>query len=101
MNSIPTDLNLVRQAKLGDHHAFDVLVIKHQRKLARVISRYLKLHHQIDDVVQETFINAYNGIMAFREDSLFSTWLHRIGVNAAVNYLTAERRRIPLYQPPA
>jgi len=100
MNNITTDLYLVRRTKLGDRHAFDVLVIRHQRKLARVISRYLKLHHQIDDVVQETFINAYNGIMAFREDSQFSTWLHRIGVNAAISYLAAERRHIPLYQPP-
>lgn len=99
MNSAVTDLDLVRQTKLGDRHAFDMLVLKHQRKLAHVISRYLKLPQQIEDVSQEAFINAYRGIMSFREDSQFSTWLHRIGVNAAMSFLVAERRRIPLYQP--
>jgi len=99
-NIIATDLNLVKRSKLGERHAFDILVLRHQHKLARVISRYLKLPQQIDDVVQETFIKAYIGIKAFREDSRFSTWLHRIGVNAAISYLVAERKRIPLYQPP-
>ena len=100
MNIATTDLDLVRQSKLGNRNAFDILVVKHQHKLASVISRYLKLPQQIEDVVQDTFIKAYLGIMAFREDSKFSTWLHRIGVNAALDFLNAERRRIPLYQPP-
>ncbi len=100
MNITTTDLDLVRQSKLGNRNAFDILVVKHQHKLASVISRYLKLPQQIEDVVQETFIKAYLGIMKFREDSKFSTWLHRIGVNAAIDFLNTERRRIPLYQPP-
>jgi len=100
MNIATTDLDLVRQSKLGNRKAFDILVVKHQHKLASVISRYLKLPQQIEDVVQDTFIKAYLGIMSFREDSKFSTWLHRIGVNAALDFLNAERRRIPLYQPP-
>lgn len=58
---------------MGDRNAFDMLVVKHQSRLARVISRYLKLPQQIEDVVQEAFIGAYCGIMAFREDSQFST----------------------------
>ena len=100
MDPTTTDLTLVRQTKLGDHHAFDMLMLKHQQKLAYVISRYLKLPQQIEDIVQEAFIKAYLGIMSFREDSRFSTWLHRIGVNTAIDFLAAERRRIPLDQPP-
>jgi RNA polymerase sigma-70 factor (ECF subfamily) len=102
MNSadIDLDLDLVKRTKSGDRHAFDMLVLKHQRKLANVISRYLKLPQQIEDIVQEAFIKAYLGIMSFREDSRFSTWLYRIGINTAIDFLVAERRRIPLYQPP-
>ena len=75
-------------------------MLRHQQKLARVVSRYHKLPQQIEDIVQEAFIKAYLGIMSFREDSRFSTWLHRIGVNTAIDFLAAERRRIPLDQPP-
>lgn len=100
MDTTTADLTLVRRTKLGDHHAFDMLMLKHQQKLARVVSRYHKLPQQIEDIVQEAFIKAYLGIMSFREDSRFSTWLHRIGVNTAIDFLAAERRRIPLYQPP-
>ena len=100
MDTTTADLTLVRRTKSGDRHAFDMLMLKHQRKLARVISRYLKLPQQIEDIVQEAFIKAYLGIMSFREESRFSTWLHRIGVNTAIDFLAAERRRIPLDQPP-
>jgi RNA polymerase sigma-70 factor (ECF subfamily) len=98
MNDIDTDLDLVRRTKLGDRHAFDMLVVRHQRKLANVISRYIKSPQQIEDVTQEAFIKAYRGIMSFRGESKFSTWLHRIGVNAALSFLAAERTRIPLYE---
>ena len=100
MDTTTADLTLVRRTKSGDRHAFDMLILKHQRKLAYVISRYLKLPQQIEDIVQEAFIKAYLGIMSFREDSGFSTWLHRIGINTAIDFLAAERRRIPLDQPP-
>ena len=100
MDTTTADLTLVRRTKSGDRHAFDMLMLKHQRKLARVISRYLKLPQQTEDIVQEAFIKAYLGIMSFREESRFSTWLHRIGVNTAIDFLAAERRRIPLDQPP-
>ena len=100
MDTTTADLTLVRRTKLGDHHAFDMLMLRHQKKLARVVSRYHQLPQQIEDIVQEAFIKAYLGIMSFREDSRFSTWLHRIGVNTAIDFLAAERRRIPLDQPP-
>ena len=100
MDTTTADLTLVRRTKLGDRQAFDMLMLKHQQKLARVISRYHKLPQQIEDIVQEAFIKAYLGIMSFREDSRFSTWLHRIGVNTAIDFLAAERRRIPLDRPP-
>ena len=98
-NSAYNDIDLVRQTKLGDSRAFNILVIKYQDKLKNVVSRYFKLPQQIEDVVQETFINAYLGIISFREDSKFSTWLHRVGINTALGFLAAERRRIPHYQP--
>lgn len=98
MDHIDTDLDLVRRTKLGDRHAFDMLVVRHQRMLAQVISRYIKSPQQIEDVTQEAFIKAYRGIMSFRGESKFSTWLHRIGVNAALGFLAAERSRIPLYE---
>lgn len=98
MDVIDPDLDLVRRTKLGDCHAFDMLVVRHQRMLAHVISRYIKSPQQIEDVTQEAFINAYRGIMAFRGESKFSSWLHRIGVNAAMGFLATERTRIPLYE---
>jgi len=98
MDGIDIDYDLVRRTKLGDRHAFDMLVVRHQRMLAQVISRYIKSPQQIEDVTQEAFIKAYRGIMSFREESKFSTWLHRIGVNAALSFLAAESSRIPLYE---
>lgn len=99
MYSTIADSDLVRQTKKGNRKAFDMLMIRHQNKLACVISRYLKLPQQIEDATQEAFINAYCGIMSFRGDSKFSTWLYRIGVNTAIQYLATERSRIPLYEP--
>ena len=98
-NITTTDLSLVRRTKSGDRNAFDTLVIKYQHMLAQVISRYIKSPQQIEDVTQEAFIKAYRGIMSFRGESKFSTWLYRIGVNAALSFLAAERSRIPLYEP--
>ncbi len=100
MNTIDTDRDLVRRVQQGDRHAFDMLVVRHQRRIAHVISRYIKSPQEVEDVTQETFIKAYRGITAFRGDSQFLTWLHRIGVNTAINYLSAKRSRIPLYDPP-
>ena len=99
MNIVTTDIDLVRQTKLGNRHALNILVIKHKRKLAYAISHYLKLPQHIEDVDQEAFIKAYSGIMAFRGDSRLSTWLHRIRINTAIDFLAAEHRHIPHYQP--
>ncbi|MCX7183196.1 MAG: sigma-70 family RNA polymerase sigma factor [Nitrosospira sp.] len=94
-----TDLDLVKRTQLGDRHAFDLLVIKYQRRIAYVISRYIKSPQQVEEVTQEAFVNAYRGILTFQGKSQFSTWLHRIGVNAAKNHLSAERVRLSLYEP--
>lgn len=100
MNTTDTDTNLVKRVQQGNRHAFDMLVVRHQRRIAHVISRYIQSPQEIEDLVQETFIKAYRGIKTFRGDSQFSTWLHRIGVNTAMNYLSTKRSRIPLYEPP-
>ncbi|MBI0409238.1 MAG: RNA polymerase sigma factor RpoE [Nitrosospira sp.] len=98
-NKIDTDLDLVKRAQRGDRHTFDMLVVKHQRKIAQVISRYIKSSQDVEDVTQETFIKAYRGINSFRGESQFSTWLHRIAVNTALHFLSARRSRIPNYEP--
>ena len=98
MNGVDPDLDLIKRTKSGDRHAFDMLVVRHQRMLACVISRYIKSPQQIEDVTQEAFIKAYRGIMAFRGESKFSTWLHRIGVHSAIAFLKAEGSRIPLHE---
>jgi RNA polymerase sigma-70 factor (ECF subfamily) len=76
-----------------------MLVVRHQRKIAHVISRYIKSSQDVEDVSQETFIKAYRGIASFRGESQFSTWLHRIAVNTAMHFLSARRSRIPNYEP--
>lgn len=99
MDIIDTDLDLVRRAQLGDRHAFDMLVVRHQRNIAHVISGYIKSPQKIEDVTQDAFIKAYRGILAFRGESQFSTWLHRIAVNTALDHIASERSRIPFYEP--
>ncbi|MEI8384745.1 MAG: RNA polymerase sigma factor RpoE [Nitrosomonadaceae bacterium] len=99
VNKIDTDFDLVKRAQKGDRHTFDMLVVRHQRKIAHVISRYIKSSQDVEDVSQETFIKAYRGIASFRGESQFSTWLHRIAVNTAMHFLSARRSRIPNYEP--
>ena len=89
------DLELVRRAQSGDRHAFNLLVVKHQRRVAWAIAGIVKSPQEAEDLTQETFIKAWRGILSFRGDSRFSTWLHRIGVNTAKNQLVAQRSRIP------
>jgi RNA polymerase sigma factor RpoE len=98
MDKPDIDSDLVRRAQDGDRHAFEMLVVKHQRRLANVISRYIKIAQEVEDVTQEAFIRAYKGLKSFRGDSSFSTWLHRIGENAAKNYLTAQKRKLPAHR---
>jgi len=87
------DQQLVERAQRGDKQAFEVLVIKYQRKLARLLSQFIRDAAEVEDVTQETFIKAYRSLSSFRGDSAFYTWLYRIGINAAKNFLVAQKRR--------
>lgn len=87
------DHELVVRAQRGDKRAFGMLVDKYQRKLARLLSRMIRDQSEIEDVVQESFIKAYRALPNFRGDSAFYTWLYRIGINTAKNYLVSMGRR--------
>ena len=89
------DQQLVERAQHGDKHAFELLVAKYQRKLGRLLSRFIRDAAEIEDVTQEAFIKAYRALPSFRGDSAFYTWLYRIGINTAKNYLVAMGRRAP------
>ncbi|PIQ13513.1 MAG: RNA polymerase sigma factor RpoE [Hydrogenophilales bacterium CG_4_9_14_3_um_filter_59_35] len=89
------DQQLVERAQHGDKHAFELLVAKYQRKLGRLLSRFIRNPTEVEDVVQEAFIKAYRALPSFRGESAFYTWLYRIGINTAKNYLVSERRRPP------
>ncbi len=95
MSDREVDQQLVERAQRGDKHAFDLLVIKYQRKLARLLSRFIRDATEVEDVTQEAFIKAYRALPSFRGDSAFYTWLYRIGINTAKNYLVALGRRAP------
>jgi len=87
------DQELVERAQRGDKHAFGLLVGKYQRKLGRLLSRMIRDQAEVEDVVQEAFIKAYRALPNFRGESAFYTWLYRIGINTAKNYLVAMGRR--------
>jgi RNA polymerase sigma-70 factor (ECF subfamily) len=89
------DHELVIRAQKGDKRAFELLVVKYQRKLARLLSRLVRDPAEVEDVAQEAFIKAYRALPNFRGDSAFYTWLYRIGINTAKNYLMAMGRRAP------
>ena len=89
------DQLLVDRAQHGDKKAFELLVVKYQRKLMRLISRLIRDQVEAEDVVQEAFIKAYRALPQFRGDSAFYTWLYRIGINTAKNYLVTQGRRAP------
>ncbi|MDG6895436.1 RNA polymerase sigma factor RpoE [Volucribacter amazonae] len=89
-----TDQALVERVQQGDKKAFNLLVSRYQNKLAGLLSRYVSAN-DIPDVVQESFIKAYRSLDSFRGESAFYTWLYRIAVNTAKNYLTAQGRRPP------
>jgi RNA polymerase sigma-70 factor (ECF subfamily) len=86
---------LVGRAREGDQRAFELLVKKYQRKLARLLSRFLHDHAEVEDVTQEVLIKAYRALPAFRGESAFYTWLYRIGVNTVKNHLVSKGRRAP------
>ena len=95
MSEREIDQLLVERAQKGDQRAFEQLVAKYQRKLARLLSRFIRDQAEVEDVAQEAFIKAYRALPSFRGDSAFYTWLYRIGVNTAKNYLVAQGRRAP------
>lgn len=89
------DLELVRRVQRGEHAAFDLLVHKYQHRIAHLIARYIRDPSEVEDVAQEAFIKAYRGLASFRGESAFYTWLYRIAINTAKNYLVSAGRRVP------
>ena len=95
MSDREVDQQLVERAQRGDKQAFELLVAKYQRKLGRLLSRFIRDAAEVEDVTQEAFIKAYRALPSFRGDSAFYTWLYRIGIHTAKNYLVAMGRRAP------
>jgi RNA polymerase sigma factor RpoE len=95
MSERDIDQQLVERAQQGDKHAFELLVSKYQRKLGRLLSRFIRDSGEVEDVTQEAFVKAYRALPSFRGDSAFYTWLYRIGINTAKNYLVSMGRRAP------
>jgi RNA polymerase sigma-70 factor (ECF subfamily) len=88
-----SDLALIKRVQQGDRSAFDLLVIKYQHKILKLIMRYVRDPSEAMDVAQEAFLKAYRAAPSFRGDSAFYTWLYRIAINTAKNYLVAAGRR--------
>ena len=95
MSDREVDQQLVERVQRGDKRAFDLLVTKYQRKLGRLLSRFIRDPSEVEDVTQEAFIKAYRALPGFRGESAFYTWLYRIGINTAKNHLVAMGRRAP------
>jgi RNA polymerase sigma-70 factor (ECF subfamily) len=95
MSERDVDWQLVERVQRGDKRAFDLLVAKYQRKIFRLLSRLIRDQAEIEDVAQEAFIKAYRALPNFRGESAFYTWLYRIAINTAKNYLVAQGRRAP------
>jgi RNA polymerase sigma-70 factor (ECF subfamily) len=90
-----TDQALVERVQRGDKKAFDLLVLKYQQRIMKVLSRYVRDPSEVQDLAQEAFIKAYRALPKFRGDSAFYTWLYRIAINTAKNYVVAQGRRPP------
>ncbi len=95
MSTESTDAQLVKRVQNGEKGAFDLLVLKYQHKIVNLVMRYVRDPEQALDITQEAFVKAYRALPRFRGDSAFYTWLYRIAVNTAKNYL-ASQRRIPI-----
>ena len=93
MDERQIDQELVERAQQGDTKAFEILVAKYNRRLGRLLSRFIKDEHEVNDVVQESFIKAYRALPNFRGDSAFYTWLYRISINTAKNFLSNNNKR--------
>ena len=94
MDERQIDQELVERAQQGDTKAFEILVAKYNRRLGRLLSRFIKDEHEVNDVVQESFIKAYRALPNFRGESAFYTWLYRIGINTAKNFLATSGKRL-------
>lgn len=92
-----SDLALVKRVQQGDRSAFDLLVIKYQHRILKLVMRYVRDPSEAMDVTQEAFLKAYRAAPSFRGDSAFYTWLYRIAINTAKNYLVAAGRRPAQY----
>lgn len=95
MGDREADQILVERVQNGDKQAFGLLVTKYQRKLVRLLARLIRDPAEVEDVAQEAFIKAYRALPSFRGDSAFYTWLYRIGINTAKNWLVSHGRRVP------
>jgi len=96
MSEAQVDQLLVERVQKGDKHAFDLLISKYQRRIVNLVRRYVSDQDEAMDVAQESFIKAYRALKNFRGDSAFYTWLYRIAINTAKNWLVAQKRRPPL-----
>ena len=94
MSDADADALLVERAQRGDTRAFEMLVVKYQRRLERLIGRMVRDADLVQDIAQESFIRAYRALPQFRGDSAFYTWLYRIAVNTAKKALVDLRRDI-------
>ena len=97
-NNAELDKVLVLRVQQGDKSAYDLLVIKYQHRIIQLVNRYVKDPSEAQDVAQEAFIKAYRALGNFRGDSAFYTWLYRIAINTAKNYLVSRSRRYSDYQ---
>lgn len=93
MSEREADQILVERVQQGDKRAFELLVVKYYRKIIRLISRLIRDAAEVEDVAQDAFIKAYRALPQFRGESAFYTWLYRIAVNTAKNYLATQGRR--------
>ena len=96
MSEREIDQELVERVQQGDKKAFDLLVLKYQLRLSKLVSRFLRNQSDVPDVVQGSFIKAYRALPNFRGDSAFYTWLYRIGINTAKNHLVSQSRKSPV-----
>jgi RNA polymerase sigma-70 factor (ECF subfamily) len=92
---VDTDQQLVDRVLAGNKTAFDMLVLRHQHKVSGLVGRFIRDQAEIEDVSQEAFIKAYRALPTFRGDSAFYTWLYRIAINTAKNYVISRSRRPP------
>jgi RNA polymerase sigma-70 factor (ECF subfamily) len=88
-----TDQELVRRVQAGDQMAFNLLVLKYQHRVLKLVGRFVNDAAEAEDVAQEAFLKAYRALASFRGDSAFYTWLYRIAINTAKNALVSQRRR--------